>query len=205
MRHQRAYLVFRGVPLSFDLNLLSISSYLIFYMMLHDTWFYFMHLEAHRFKLWYRNFHLRHHTMCKELNVFHVGFANHIDNFIDVAPGLFGYFVLTNVSNFWLAVVPLTTVIATASIGHSGYRSHWTMTMMHPLAMPVLVILGRLQLLASPGDHQMHHEHYTCNFGLFFRTWDHLMGTYRHCDLPAYAYGEGPWEAKAVDGQNATK
>ncbi|KAJ3345170.1 hypothetical protein HDU83_004362 [Entophlyctis luteolus] len=81
------YLVIRETPLSFSFNLVSIYSHLIFYMLLHDTWFYSMHLEAHRWKLW---------------------------------------------------------------------------------------------------------------------MWDQAIGTYRHCDLPAFAYGEGPWEKETVEREAAS-
>jgi sterol desaturase/sphingolipid hydroxylase (fatty acid hydroxylase superfamily) len=35
--------------------------------------------------------------------------------------------------------------------------------------------LGNWLITAS--HHERHHEEYKCNFGLYFRVWDHLCGT----------------------------
>ena len=35
------------------------------------------------------------------------------------------------------------------------------------------------QWLITASHHQRHHEHYRCNYGLYFRFWDRLCGTDR--------------------------
>ena len=37
--------------------------------------------------------------------------------------------------------------------------------------------LGKWLITAS--HHQRHHDQYRCNYGLYFRHWDHLCGTDR--------------------------
>jgi sterol desaturase/sphingolipid hydroxylase (fatty acid hydroxylase superfamily) len=38
--------------------------------------------------------------------------------------------------------------------------------------------------LITASHHQRHHERYRCNYGLYFRFWDHLCGTDRGLSRP---------------------
>jgi sterol desaturase/sphingolipid hydroxylase (fatty acid hydroxylase superfamily) len=38
--------------------------------------------------------------------------------------------------------------------------------------------------LITASHHHRHHEHYRCNYGLYFRFWDRLCGTDRGLSAP---------------------
>ena len=78
---------FATEPMDFSLDLITLALLVpgcIVYMFIHDAWFFAMHRTSHRFKpLWYY-LHEHHHTAVKMLNVFHVGYAEVVENLLQV-------------------------------------------------------------------------------------------------------------------------
>jgi sterol desaturase/sphingolipid hydroxylase (fatty acid hydroxylase superfamily) len=68
----------------------------------------------------------------------------------------------------------LTVMTVMGVTNHMGWE-------MFPRAL-VHSRLGRWLITAS--HHQRHHEQYLCNYGLYFRFWDHLCGTDRGISQP---------------------
>lgn len=86
------------------------------------------------------------------MNVFAVGYAELAENFVQVDVPWVVWTMLAG-GNWWYWMAPLSLVLFTTLVGHSGYRmSPWIMCF-HPLMVPVVALTGRLML--SPGDHQV--------------------------------------------------
>ncbi|EIM79318.1 uncharacterized protein STEHIDRAFT_173181 [Stereum hirsutum FP-91666 SS1] len=163
----------------------SITLSTIGYMLMHDWFFYQGHRFFHANKWFYKMLHEAHHEYSHAMNVFVVGYAEMMENFIMVGwPWLFWTVVIHHYGNQNLAILapPLSITAFTTLIGHSGYKYHVSFAMFHPLIIPFLVP-GMSKYMLTPGDHQVHHSHRRFNFGLFFRMWDYNYGSYKKCEV----------------------
>ena len=131
----------------------------------HDTWFYWTHRLMHHPAL-FRRIHAVHHdsrppTAWAAMS-FHPWEAL---TGAFVIPAL--VFILPLHLGVVLAVLLVMTVMGTTN--HMGWE-----------LFPVRMVHGRAgQWLITATHHQLHHERYSCNYGLYFRFWDHLCGTDR--------------------------
>lgn len=124
-----------------------------------------------------------HHEYSYAMHVYVVGHAELVENFIQVGvPFLLWTYIAG--ANWWYWLGPLSFVIFSTLVGHSGYRSHPILLVFHPLAAPIALASGGM--LLTIGDHQMHHSHRRVNFGLFWRFWDKNFGSYRKCETRAH-------------------
>jgi Delta7-sterol 5-desaturase len=140
------------------------------YLFLHDTWFYWTHRWMHQPKA-FRAYHAIHHasrppTAWAAMN-FHPVEAAVVGLFV---PALV-FFVPIHVGMLGLVLLIMTVMGVTNHMGweifpkalvHSP-AGHWLITASH---------------------HHRHHEQYKCNYGLYFRFWDHLCGTDRGLSAP---------------------
>jgi len=154
-------------------------------MIMHDFIFFHLHRFLHNNKSYYRILHQTHHEYSHAMNVFTNGYAEAVENFIQV--GLPWLFWTVFVDHVWkhqiiLLVLPLSVTLFTTLIGHSGYKNHRIFAIFHPAIAPLLLMIGAKHML-TPGDHQVHHGLQRYNFALFFRTWDKYYGTYRKCQV----------------------
>jgi len=121
-------------------------------MLLHDIYFYLVHRTFHTSRPLYAYFHAMHHEHAYAMNVFAVGYAELAENFVQVGVPWVVWTMLAG-GNWWYWMAPLSLVLFTTLVGHSGYRmSAWIMAF-HPLVLPVVALTGRLML--TPGDHQV--------------------------------------------------
>jgi sterol desaturase/sphingolipid hydroxylase (fatty acid hydroxylase superfamily) len=95
-------------------------------------------------------------------------------------------------------MLPLSFVLFTTLVGHSGYRSAYWLMIFHPFALPVALFSGKW--LLNTGDHQMHHSRRRVNFGLFWNFWDKYSNTYMKCDIRAHNVDF--WEKWAKNREN---
>lgn len=156
--------------------------YLALYMVGHDFYFSEVHRHSHVNKFIYRVLHQMHHEYTHDMNGFAVGYAEAMENFLQVGvPWITWTWIAA--PNIWNWLLPLSLTLFTTIVGHSCYQMHYSIAAFHPLIVPIQLLIG--QHMLSPGDHQVHHSHRRFNYGLFFRYCDKYHGTYRKCDVRA--------------------
>lgn len=132
-------------------------------ILLHDAYFYWTHRLMHH-PLLYRTFHNTHHLSTSPTPwaayafspweaFVQAGIGPLIVLTLPVHPAAFGLFMVWQISfNVF---------------GHCGYEIFPSWFLRSPLGM----------LLNSVTHHNLHHEKFRANFGLYFNVWDRLMGT----------------------------
>lgn len=178
-------IVYRTGPISLAFNPIKMVWYMFLYMVIHDTFFYWCHRTFHVFRPLYDRLHAMPHEYSYAMHVYIVGHAEIIENFLQVGIPWLTWTAIAG-HNWWYWLVPLSFVLFSTLIGHSGYRSNGWLLIFHPLALPIAAASGSMML--TVGDHQMHHSHRRVNFGLFWRFWDKNQGTYRKCEARAHDY-----------------
>lgn len=133
------------------------------YLFIHDTYFYWTHRLMHRPRI-FRIFHRVHHQSRQPTPW--AGFSFHpYESIVGaiVVPVLV-FFIPIHVGAILFILVLMTVVSITNHSGfeilpdswlRSGIGKHWI----------------------SAAHHNLHHLNYRCNFALYFRFWDKLMGT----------------------------
>lgn len=143
---------------------------LALYLFLYDTWFYWTHRWMHRPAV-FRRVHAIHHASRPPT-------AWAAMSFHPVEAAIVGLFVpaLVFVIPIQTGVLGLVLMIMTVMgiTNHMGWE-------LFPRA---LVHTGVGHGLITASHHHRHHELYRCNYGLFFRFWDHLCGTDRGVSTP---------------------
>jgi sterol desaturase/sphingolipid hydroxylase (fatty acid hydroxylase superfamily) len=148
---------------AFPLWYLPLSLFL--YLFAHDTWFYWTHRLMHR-PNWFRIAHAVHHASRPPTAWAAMSFHP-----IEAVTGAVVIPLLVFAIPIHVAMLGLVLAIMTLM----GVTNHmgWEM-------FPRAIVHSRLgNWLITASHHQRHHEHYPCNYGLYFRFWDHLCGTDR--------------------------
>ncbi|MEM6722397.1 MAG: sterol desaturase family protein [Bacteroidota bacterium] len=132
-------------------------------LIIHDTYFYWMHRTIHHPRL-FKAFHLTHHKSTNPSP-----WASYSFHFLEA-------FLEALIIPILLFVLPLHVyallLFGTASFlinvyGHLGYE-----------IMPKWFYRSWLfEVLNSSVHHNLHHEKFEGNYGLYFRVWDRVMGT----------------------------
>jgi Delta7-sterol 5-desaturase len=131
----------------------------------HDTWFYWTHRLMHH-PWFYRRMHAVHHasrppTAWAAMS-FHPWEA--VSGAIVVPALVFALPLHIGVVGALLAIMAVMGVT-----NHMGWE-----------LFPRRIVHGAAgQWLITATHHQLHHERYRCNYGLYFRFWDRLCGTDR--------------------------
>ncbi len=139
-------------------------SFLI-YLLLHDAWFYWTHRWMHRPAL-FRLAHAVHHASRPPTAWAAMSFHP-----IEALTGAVVIPALVFLIPIHAAVLGLVLLTMTVM----GITNHmgWEM-------FPRRLTCSRVgHWLITASHHQRHHEAYACNYGLYFRHWDHLCGTDR--------------------------
>jgi sterol desaturase/sphingolipid hydroxylase (fatty acid hydroxylase superfamily) len=147
----------------YGLPYLILSVFII--LVLHDSYFYWMHRLMHHPKL-YRRVHLVHH---KSVNPSPwAAYAFHPLEAV-VEAGILPL-VLFTLPVHPIAMISFSTFMLWFNVyGHLGYELFPAKVYTHPL--------GRW--LNSGVYHNLHHERFQGNYGLYFTFWDRWMGTLR--------------------------
>lgn len=138
---------------------------LVLYLFAHDTWFYWTHRWMHRPRL-FRIAHAVHHSSRPPTAWAAMSFHP-----VEALTGAVVIPALVFLIPIHVAVLGLVLAIMTVM----GVTNHmgWEM-------FPRTLVRSRLGgWLITASHHQRHHEHYACNYGLYFRVWDRLCGTDR--------------------------
>lgn len=136
----------------------------------HDTWFYWTHRAMHGPRL-FRIAHAVHHDSRPPTAWAAMSFHP-----LEALTGAVVIPVLVFIIPVHVAVLGLVLTVMTVM----GITNHmgWEM-------FPKRLVHSRLgQWLITASHHQRHHEQYRCNYGLYFRFWDHLCGTDRGLSAP---------------------
>lgn len=138
---------------------------LFVYLFLHDTWFYWTHRWMHRPRP-FRIAHAVHHASRPPTAWAAMSFHP-----VEALTGAVVVPVLVLVVPIHVGVLALVLLVMTfmGITNHMGWEifPRW---LTHSRA-------GYWLITAS--HHHRHHENYRCNYGLYFRFWDHLCGTDR--------------------------
>lgn len=135
------------------------------YLAAHDSWFYWTHRAMHWPPL-YKRIHAVHHasrppTAWAAMS-FHPWEA--VTGAI-VIPALV-FIIPIHVAMLGMVLAIMTIMGVT---NHMGWE-----------IFPKWLVHGRLgQGLITASHHELHHQKYQCNYGLYFRFWDQLCGTDR--------------------------
>jgi len=137
----------------------------LLYLFVHDTWFYWTHRLMHRPR-WFRLAHAIHHASRPPTAWAAMSFHP-----VEALSGAVVIPVLVFLVPIHVAMlgVVLTVMTIMGVTNHMGWE-------MFPRA---LVHSRAGQWLITASHHHRHHEHYQCNYGLYFRFWDRLCGTDR--------------------------
>jgi len=137
----------------------------LLYLFVHDTWFYWTHRLMHRPR-WFRLAHAIHHASRPPTAWAAMSFHP-----VEALSGAVVIPVLVFLVPIHVAMlgVVLTVMTIMGVTNHMGWE-------MFPRA---LVHSRAGQWLITASHHHRHHEHYQCNYGLYFRVWDRLCGTDR--------------------------
>jgi sterol desaturase/sphingolipid hydroxylase (fatty acid hydroxylase superfamily) len=149
----------------------SISEYGWFYfffsillmIVLHDAWFYFTHRFMHHPQL-FKHFHSVHHKSTDPSPF--AAFSFHPLEAL-VEAGVYVIFSFLFPVNIWALYVWQITQMTLNVIGHLGYEiypkglnTHWLFKWKTPST-----------------HHNMHHSHFSGNYGLYFTWWDKIFNT----------------------------
>ena len=134
-------------------------------LVVHDTYFYWAHRWMHHPK-WYRRVHLTHH---KSVNPSPwAAYAFHpVEAVLEagVIPVLLIIMPLHPISFFAF----ITLMLVFNVYGHLGYELFSRKMYDHPVS----------RWINSSIHHNLHHEKFTGNYGLYFTFWDRVCGTLR--------------------------
>jgi Delta7-sterol 5-desaturase len=140
------------------------ASFLAF-LLLHDAWFYWTHRWMHR-PAPFRAMHAVHHASRPPTAWAAMSFHP-----LEAITGAVVIPALVLVIPIHVAVLGLVLLTMTVM----GVTNHmgWEM-------FPLRLVRSRLGgWIITASHHQRHHEHYRCNYGLYFRIWDRWCGTDR--------------------------
>ncbi len=143
---------------------------LLVYLFLHDTWFYWTHRWMHRPKV-FAAAHAVHHASRPPTAWAAMSFHP-----LEALTGAIVVPALVFLVPIHVAVLGAVLLVMTIM----GITNHmgWEMFPRWLVHSP----LGAWLITAS--HHQRHHEQYKCNYGLYFRFWDHLCATDRGLSAP---------------------
>ena len=140
------------------------------YLFAHDSWFYWTHRWMHRprpFNLAHRVHHASRPPTAWAAMSFHP---------LEALSGAIVIPALVLVIPIHVAALGLVLLVMTVMgiTNHMGWE-----------IFPRRLVHSRLgHWLITASHHHCHHEHFSCNYGLYFRFWDHLCKTDRGLSAP---------------------
>ena len=160
---------------------------LLIALFIQDTWFYWTHRLFHR-PGWYKAVHHVHHLSRPPTAWAAMSFSllEAISGAIVVPLLVFILPMHAGILGLWLLIMTVMGVT-----NHMG----WEM-------FPSRLVHGRLgKWVITASHHELHHQKYLCNYGLYFRVWDRLCGTDR--GLGTFAPSRAAHRRARADGGGA--
>jgi sterol desaturase/sphingolipid hydroxylase (fatty acid hydroxylase superfamily) len=138
---------------------------IIIYLFVHDSYFYWSHRLMHRPALFAR-IHAVHHESRPPT----AWAAMSFHPWESLSGALLIPALALLIPIHWAALAVVLTVMTFFGVtNHMGWE-------IFPRSW-LNGVFGRVMITAS--HHHLHHRHYRCNYGLYFRFWDRLCGTDR--------------------------
>ncbi|RYD92553.1 MAG: fatty acid hydroxylase family protein [Sphingomonadales bacterium] len=160
---ERGWTLIYSDPAAYPLWWLPCS--ILAYLVAHDTWFYWTHRLMHRPAL-FRAAHAVHHASRPPTPWAAMSF--HPLEALTGAVVIPALVFLLPIHYGALGVVLLIMTVMGVT-NHTGWE-----------LFPKRLVHSRLgNWLITASHHGRHHERYTCNYGLYFRFWDHVCRTDR--------------------------
>ena len=150
------------------------------FLLLHDSYFYWTHRLMHR-PWWYKRMHAVHHASRPPTAWAAMSFHPW-----EALSGALVIPVLVLIIPIHVAMLGAVLAIMTLMgvTNHMGWEMY-----------PRSIVDGKLgNWLITASHHELHHQKYRCNYGLYFRHWDRLCGT----DRGLSRFAAAP-EAEAAD------
>lgn len=139
---------------------------LIFFMLVEDFSFYWMHRLVHT-RFLYSKIHKKHHEFKTTVGIA-ATYAHFLEFiFVDAVPSGMGCALIGNRTHVFTYYMWVVVRIVESTDGHSGYDFPWSPFRLVPLG-------------TSASHHDYHHSHTVGNFSSFFSIWDKICGT----DIP---------------------
>ena len=133
------------------------------YLAAHDTWFYWTHRLMHRPAM-FRVAHAVHHASKPPTAWAAMSFHPWEALTGAVVIPLLVLTIPIHVAALGLVLSVMTVMGVT---NHMGWE-----------LFPRAIVHGRVgQWLITASHHELHHQRYRCNYGLYFRVWDRMCGT----------------------------
>lgn len=132
-------------------------------LLLHDTYFYWTHRLMHHPKI-FRHVHLVHHLSVNPTPW--ASFSFHPLEAV-IESGILLLIVFVMPAHPMAIFIFLLIMTFINVLGHLGYELYPKGFLKHPL--------GKLNNTSV--HHNMHHQFFNCNYGLYFNLWDRIMGT----------------------------
>lgn len=161
---------------------------LLAYLLIHDTWFYWTHRLMHR-PWWFKQMHAVHHASRPPTAWAAMSFHPWEAVTGAIVVPLLVFIIPIHVAVLGLLLAVMTMMGVT---NHMGWE-------MFPRGL-VHGPLGKWLITAS--HHELHHQKYRCNYGLYFRHWDRWCGTDEGLGQFAAASRRGTRAADAGDGDS---
>lgn len=136
-------------------------------LILHDTYFYWVHRAMHH-PILFRRVHHLHHLSRTPTPWAAYSFSPFEASLMALFVPLILFFVPIHKV---ILFVFLGIMIIRNAMGHSGIEFH-----------PVFWVDTPLDMMTTTTHHDLHHQDFKGNFGLYFTWWDRWMGT----ELPHY-------------------
>lgn len=132
-------------------------------LLIHDTWFYWTHRLMHHPAL-FQPFHAVHHASRPPTAWAAMSFHP-----LEALTGAFVVPALVFILPLHIGIV-LGVLLVMTVMGVTNHMG-WEM-------FPARMVNGSAgNWLITATHHQLHHDRYRCNYGLYFRFWDRLCGT----------------------------
>jgi lathosterol oxidase len=133
------------------------------YLLLHDSWFYWTHRLMHR-PWWFKRMHAVHHASRPPTAWAAMSFHPWEAVTGAIVIPLLVFVIPIHVGMLGLVLTIMTVMGVTNHMG-------WEM-------FPRRLVHGPFgKWLITASHHELHHQKYRCNYGLYFRFWDHLCAT----------------------------
>ena len=137
----------------------------LIYLFAHDTWFYWTHRAMHSPRL-FKRMHAVHHASRAPTAWTAMSFHPSEALTGAIVVPLLVLFVPIHIAMLGLVLTIMTLMGVT---NHMGWE-----------VFPRRLVQSRFgEWVITASHHQRHHEHYLCNYGLYFRIWDRICGTDR--------------------------
>ncbi|MGI9530148.1 sterol desaturase family protein [Lutimonas sp.] len=136
---------------------------ILLFMLMHDTYYYWMHKWMHDYK-WLRRYHLDHHKSVNTTVL--TSFSFHpVESFFQaiILPILFMIIPL----HLFAILLILLLMTFSAIINHAGVEIYPRSSFFN----------GFRKYVIGATHHDIHHRHAQKNFGLYFTFWDKWMNT----------------------------